>query len=157
MKRRWTEPLAFPPPYGAPEARGFSIVSLTRDRRGARSRHGAATALPSGLTCLDFRSRFGTMPHRRSGHLAPWLVTVWTLLAAAPGSAPSRRAIVVDVFKEYPVGNSRAWLPRALSEDDLESVTLLTSPYARVVELHPGPNPIAAASAFPAARPQPAR
>jgi hypothetical protein len=79
------------------------------------------------------------------------------LLAAAPGSAPSRRAIVVDVFKEYPVGNSRAWLPRALSEDGLESVTLVTSPYARVVELHPGPNPIAAASASPAARPQPAR
>jgi hypothetical protein len=50
------------------------------------------------------------------------------------GIAPAR-VIVVDVFKEYPVGNSVAWLPRALAADGLEARTLLLTGQARVVEV----------------------
>ncbi len=50
------------------------------------------------------------------------------------GIAPAR-VIVVDVFKEYPVGNSAAWLPRALAADGLETRTLLLTGQARVVEV----------------------
>ncbi len=52
------------------------------------------------------------------------------------GEAPDR-VIIVDVFKEYPVGNSRAWLPRALDADALESRTLLETSQVRVVEVWP--------------------
>ncbi len=33
---------------------------------------------------------------------------------------PAERTIVVDVFKDYPVGNTRGWLPRALERDGIE-------------------------------------
>jgi hypothetical protein len=45
---------------------------------------------------------------------------------------------VVDVFKEYPVGNSRTWLPRALAADGMEYRELLLTSQARVVELGSG-------------------
>ena len=45
------------------------------------------------------------------------------------------RVLVVDVFKDYPVGHSSAWLPRAIEEDGLESRTLLETAQARVVEI----------------------
>ncbi len=50
------------------------------------------------------------------------------------GPAPSR-VLVVDVFKQYPVGDSRTWLPRALAADRLEIQTLIETPRARVVEI----------------------
>jgi hypothetical protein len=45
------------------------------------------------------------------------------------------RVVIVDVFKEYPVGNSRTWLPRALAVDGLEARILLETPQARVVQV----------------------
>ena len=36
----------------------------------------------------------------------------------ADGTLPDR-VIVVDIFKEYPIGNSRSWLPKAIEEDGL--------------------------------------
>jgi hypothetical protein len=45
------------------------------------------------------------------------------------------RVLIVDVFKEYPVGNSRTWLPRALAQDGIEGKILLETPQARVVQI----------------------
>jgi len=45
------------------------------------------------------------------------------------------RILIVDVFKEYPVGNSRTWLPRALALDGIEGKVLLETPQARVVQI----------------------
>ena len=30
--------------------------------------------------------------------------------------------LIVDIFKEYPIGNSRSWLPKAIEEDGLQVV-----------------------------------
>ena len=38
----------------------------------------------------------------------------------ADGTLPDR-VVIVDVFKEYPIGNSRSWLPKAIEEDGLRS------------------------------------
>jgi hypothetical protein len=57
------------------------------------------------------------------------------LFAAVEAGSPPRRVIVVDVFKEYAIGHSRSWLPRALALDGVESRILLQTPQARVVEL----------------------
>jgi hypothetical protein len=50
------------------------------------------------------------------------------------GTAPAR-VIVVDVFKAYPIGNSREWLARALAADRFQARSLLSSPQARILEL----------------------
>jgi hypothetical protein len=47
------------------------------------------------------------------------------------------RTLVVDVFKEIPVGNTRNWLPRALERDGIEALPLLETPQARVVQISP--------------------
>jgi hypothetical protein len=63
---------------------------------------------------------------------APAAFSLAEAIAAAPAAA---RVIVVDVFKEYPVGNSGEWLPRALAAEHLHSRTLLETTQARVVEI----------------------
>ena len=57
----------------------------------------------------------------------------------APGADGTRpgRILIVDVFKEYPIGNSRSWLPRAIEEDGLPVVPLLETPQLRVLEISP--------------------
>jgi hypothetical protein len=35
----------------------------------------------------------------------------------ADGTRPDR-VVIVDIFKEYPIGNSRFWLPKAIGEGD---------------------------------------
>ena len=45
------------------------------------------------------------------------------------------RILIVDVFKDYAVGNSRTWLPRALALDGIEGKVLLETPQARVVQI----------------------
>src|SRR5262249_23504136 len=45
------------------------------------------------------------------------------------------RTIVVDVFKELAIGNTREWLPRALQNDGLSARVLVETPQARVVEI----------------------
>jgi hypothetical protein len=52
------------------------------------------------------------------------------------GTLPDR-TIVVDVFKDYPIGNSRDWLVRAIAEDGLTVVPLLATPQARVLQVSP--------------------
>jgi hypothetical protein len=45
------------------------------------------------------------------------------------------RTLIVDVFKELPIGNTREWLPRALRADGLIARVLLDTAQARVVEV----------------------
>lgn len=52
------------------------------------------------------------------------------------GSLPDR-TLIVDIFKEYPIGNSRAWLPRAIEEDGLTVTPLLETPQVRVLQVSP--------------------
>ncbi len=54
----------------------------------------------------------------------------------ADGSLPDR-TIVIDIFKEYPIGNSRAWLPKAIEEDGLQVRPLLETPQVRVLQVSP--------------------
>ena len=54
----------------------------------------------------------------------------------ADGSLPDR-ILIVDVFKDYPIGNSRSWLPKAIAEDGLPVVPLLETPQLRIVEMSP--------------------
>jgi len=52
------------------------------------------------------------------------------------GTLPDR-TIVIDIFKEYPIGNSRSWLPKAIEEDGLQVRPLLETPQARVLQVSP--------------------
>jgi hypothetical protein len=52
------------------------------------------------------------------------------------GTLPDR-TIVVDIFKDYPIGNSRSWLPKAIEEDGLRVTPLLETPQARVLQVSP--------------------
>jgi len=54
----------------------------------------------------------------------------------ADGSLPDR-VLIVDVFKEYPIGNSRSWVPRAIELDGLQVVPLLETPHGRVLQISP--------------------
>lgn len=56
--------------------------------------------------------------------------------ANADGSFPNR-VVIVDLFKDYPIGNSRSWLPRAIEEDGVEVRTLLETPQLRILEIAP--------------------
>jgi hypothetical protein len=66
---------------------------------------------------------------------APAVFSPAYLFDPGPGGIEPARVIVVDVLKEYPVGNSRTWLPRALAADRLEFRSLLRAPQARVGEI----------------------
>lgn len=59
------------------------------------------------------------------------------LLAPDPEGRFPNRVLIVDIFKEYPIGNSRTWLPRAIAEDGLQAVTLLETSQLRVLEISP--------------------
>ena len=52
----------------------------------------------------------------------------------ADGTLPDR-ILIVDIFKEYPIGNSRSWLPKAIEEDGLQVVPLLETPQMRAIEI----------------------
>jgi hypothetical protein len=52
------------------------------------------------------------------------------------GSLPDR-TVVIDIFKDYPIGNSRSWLPKAIEEDGLQVRPLLETPQARVLQVSP--------------------
>ena len=54
----------------------------------------------------------------------------------ADGTLPDR-VIVVDVFKDFPIGNSRSWLPRAIELDGLQVTPLLETPQGRVLQISP--------------------
>jgi hypothetical protein len=50
------------------------------------------------------------------------------------GSSPNR-IVIVDIFKDYPIGNSRLWLPKAIEEDGVPVTPLLETPQLRVLEI----------------------
>jgi hypothetical protein len=52
------------------------------------------------------------------------------------GTLPDR-VVIVDVFKDYPIGNSRSWLPKAIEEDGLRVTPLLETPQMRVLQVSP--------------------
>jgi len=52
------------------------------------------------------------------------------------GTLPDR-TIVIDIFKDYPIGNSRSWLPKAIEEDGLHVTPLLETSQARVLQVSP--------------------
>ncbi|MDP2391557.1 MAG: hypothetical protein Q8N52_14620, partial [Acidobacteriota bacterium] len=54
----------------------------------------------------------------------------------ADGSLPDR-VLIVDVFKDFPVGNSAPWLPRAIELDGLQVIPLLETPQGRVLQISP--------------------
>jgi 4-amino-4-deoxy-L-arabinose transferase-like glycosyltransferase len=54
----------------------------------------------------------------------------------ADGILPDR-VVIVDVFKDYPIGNSRSWLPRAIELEGLQVVPLLETPQMRVLLVSP--------------------
>jgi len=54
----------------------------------------------------------------------------------ADGTLPDR-VVIVDIFKEYPIGNSRSWLPKAIEEDGLQVTPLLETPQMRVLQISP--------------------
>lgn len=54
----------------------------------------------------------------------------------ADGTLPDR-VLIVDVFKEYPIGNSRSWVPRAIELDGLQVTPLLETPQGRVLQISP--------------------
>ena len=59
------------------------------------------------------------------------------LLAPGQDGGVPGRIVIVDIFKEYPIGNSRSWLPKAIEDDGLQAVTLLATPQLRVIEISP--------------------
>jgi hypothetical protein len=59
------------------------------------------------------------------------------IFSANPDGSLPDRTIVIDIFKEYPIGNSRAWLPKAIEEDGLGVIPLLETPQARVLQISP--------------------
>lgn len=54
----------------------------------------------------------------------------------AGGSLPER-VLIVDIFKEYPIGNSRSWLPKAIEEDGLTVAPLAETHQWRVLQVSP--------------------
>ena len=54
----------------------------------------------------------------------------------ADGTLPDR-VVIVDIFKAYPIGNSRFWLPKAIEEDGLQVTPLLETPQMRVLQVSP--------------------
>lgn len=50
------------------------------------------------------------------------------------GSLPDR-VVIVDIFKDYPIGNSRTWLPKAIEQDGVKVTPLLETPQLRVLEV----------------------
>ena len=59
------------------------------------------------------------------------------LFSPRPDGSVPERTLVIDVFKEYPIGNSRSWLPRAVEADGLEVRPLLETAQLRVLQLSP--------------------
>lgn len=96
-------------------------------RRGDAPVSGVYTGVPAAFRPADLFSPFDSADVERS------------LAQGRPlevGGLPGR-ILIVDVFKEYPIGNSRSWLPRTIEEDGLPVVPLLETPQLRVLEISP--------------------
>ena len=56
--------------------------------------------------------------------------------ANADGTLPDR-VLIVDIFKDYPIGSSRSWVPRAIEQDGLQVTPLLETAQMRVLQVSP--------------------
>jgi hypothetical protein len=54
----------------------------------------------------------------------------------ANGTFPDR-VLIVDIFKDYAIGNSRSWLPKAIAEDGVQVTPLLETTQLRVLQVSP--------------------
>ena len=52
------------------------------------------------------------------------------------GTLPDRY-LIIDIFKDYPIGNSRSWLPRAIEQEGLQVTPLLETAQMRVLQVSP--------------------
>jgi len=68
---------------------------------------------------------------------APAVLRPGDLFAPNPDGTLPDRVIIVDVFKDFPIGNSRSWLPRAIELDGLQVTPLLETPQGRVLVISP--------------------
>lgn len=68
---------------------------------------------------------------------APAVLSPADLFAPRPDATLVERTLIIDVFKEYPIGNSRTWLPRAIEADGLEVRPLLETPQLRILQVSP--------------------
>ena len=68
---------------------------------------------------------------------APAVFRPGDLFVPNPDGTLPDRVLVVDVFKEYPIGSSRSWLPRAIELDGLQVTPLLETHQARVLQISP--------------------
>jgi hypothetical protein len=59
------------------------------------------------------------------------------LFGANPDGTLPDRVLIVDVFKDYPIGNSRSWVPRAIEQDGLQVTPLLETAQMRVLQVSP--------------------
>ena len=57
------------------------------------------------------------------------------LFAPRQDGRPVERTLIVDIFKDYPIGDSRTWLPRALETGGLQVMPLLETPQLRVLQV----------------------
>ena len=68
---------------------------------------------------------------------APAVLSPAYLFVSRPEGTLVERTLIVDVFKEYPIGNSRTWLPRAIEAGGLQVQPLLETPQLRVLQVSP--------------------
>jgi hypothetical protein len=68
---------------------------------------------------------------------APAVFRPADLFSPLPNGTVPERTLIIDIFKEYPIGNSRTWLPRAIEADGLEVTPLLETSQLRVLQLSP--------------------
>ena len=59
------------------------------------------------------------------------------LFEANPDGTLPDRTIIIDVFKDYPIGNSRDWLPKAIEQDGVIVRPLLETRQVRVLQVSP--------------------
>ena len=59
------------------------------------------------------------------------------LFEANPDGTLPDRTIIIDIFKDYPIGNSRDWLPKAIEADGLMVRPLLETRQVRVLQVSP--------------------
>ena len=59
------------------------------------------------------------------------------LFEANPDGTLPDRTIIIDVFKDYPIGNSRDWLPKAIEAEGVMVRPLLETRQVRVLQVSP--------------------
>ncbi len=68
---------------------------------------------------------------------APAVFRPGDLFTPNPDGTLPDRVLIVDVFKDFPIGNSASWLPRAIELDGLQAIPLLETPQGRVLQISP--------------------